>query len=183
MAEIRYGPSQAAGVSSGGPRQIIVTVPDSVEKRRRAIRKRAPMPADDVVRVKRRPASAVAMVDEDMAEAVPADEAPPSDEFEAPEADEAPAPADEAPPAEEPPQAQAPMPAGEAVPPVPARPYMRGNHKTPQTHGCTRCRWRIFGCNGLCRKWAAAGTHHRSFGPAGEVINNTPPRCSKILIE
>ena len=41
MAEIRYGQSQAAGVGSGRPRQIIVTVPDKVEARRRAIRKRA----------------------------------------------------------------------------------------------------------------------------------------------
>ena len=36
-------------------------------------------------------------------------------------------------------------------------------------HGCSRCRWKKFGCNVQCKIWATEGSHNRYFGHNNEV--------------
>ena len=36
-------------------------------------------------------------------------------------------------------------------------------------HGCSRCRWKKFGCNVQCKIWATEGSHNRYFGHNSEV--------------
>ena len=182
------------GEHHDAPRQVHALAPDTREKRRRIMRNQQRPASATVPEAEGGAAREVAEAQIDQAEEEepaadahdevlrrpaaesqvrrrPAAKTAPPTPVAAPAAAAAPA----APPAAAPaaaPAASVAKPAAKAAAKVAAKAAAKGAaaaNSHEGVHGCSRCRWKKFGCNVQCKIWATEGSHNRYFGHNSEV--------------